>query len=137
VDHFKEINDSMGHGEGDRILVSLARLLRTMTREVDSVCRYGGDEFALLLPETALADAAGKGEALRKAVAEMEFPLSGAGAARRPRVSISVGAAAGRPGLTDEGLLKEADEALYEAKRLGRNRVCFFEPGSQTGARAV
>lgn len=136
VDHFKEINDTLGHGEGDRVLVAMARLLKTLTREVDAVCRFGGDEFAVLMPETPAADAAAKAEALRKAVVEMEFPSSGEGALRRSRPTISVGVAGWRAGQSGEQILHDADQALYESKRLGRNRVSLWSPSAEGGAAA-
>lgn len=136
VDHFKEINDTLGHGEGDRVLVAMARLLKTLTREVDAVCRFGGDEFAVLMPETPAADATAKAEVLRKAVQDMEFPASGDGALRRPRPTISVGVAGWLAGQGGEQLLHDADQALYESKRQGRNRVSLRAPSAEGGAAA-
>ena len=122
VDRFKEINDTMGHRQGDIVLANLSRLLRMLTREVDIVCRYGGDEFAILMPETGARDAIAKAEVLRSAVQELEFGAAHEGLVS-PRVTISIGVSSFVKGRTGDDLLREADEALYAAKRLGRNRV--------------
>jgi diguanylate cyclase (GGDEF)-like protein/PAS domain S-box-containing protein len=133
VDHFKQVNDTRGHRQGDLVLAGLARLLRGMTREVDTVCRYGGDEFVVMLPETELPDALGKAEALRRAVEALQFV--GEGPAEPQGVTVSIGVAGYRRGRGEEELLREADEALYAAKRTGRNRVCTV--GGMAGAEAV
>ena len=118
VDHFKTVNDTLGHHVGDQTLQQLATLLDESTREGDIACRYGGDEFVLLLPDTALNDALDKAEALRSACASLAHN-------GLPGITISLGVAC-LPEHGDEGsrLLIEADRALYRAKNSGRNRVC-------------
>ncbi len=121
VDHFKAVNDSLGHAAGDRVLKSVADALRGKTRVFDSVARYGGDEFVVVMPGTGPADAANASERLRSAIEQISEATQ---ADDRPRLSISIGVAcsAGRQ-LQAETLLSEADRALYAAKRGGRNRV--------------
>lgn len=126
LDKFKHINDTLGHAQGDETLRELAKILKGQTREIDIVCRYGGDEFTMLLPETDSVAAERKAERLRKKVAE--FPFANLSDAGRPLMfSCSIGGAS----LTvetdgDAELLKRADDALYKSKRDGRNRVTFL-----------
>ena len=116
ADHFKEVNDTLGHAEGDRVLAELARILGQAVRGTDVVCRYGGEEFAVLLPETPVAQAAAVAERARQAVEAAKL-LSG-----RP-MTVSAGAAEVRPDERGEDLVRRVDAALYAAKRAGRNRV--------------
>ncbi|MFC2105690.1 diguanylate cyclase [Candidatus Bipolaricaulota bacterium] len=117
VDHFKSINDTFGHQEGDRTLQRLAALLDSSTRESDIACRYGGDEFVLVLPDTTLPEALDKAEALRKRCSLLDQE-------GLPRVTISLGVACS-PDHGEEGgqILLIADRALYRAKEDGRNQV--------------
>lgn len=120
IDHFKSINDRYGHDVGDRVIVAVARLCGTQTRDSDVAARIGGEEFAILLPETDLAEAHAVAERLRAAVAELSFESSGGPAA----VTASIGAALADANAADHAeLMKRADEALYTAKRGGRNCV--------------
>src|SRR5262249_8112291 len=121
VDHFKIYNDLYGHPQGDIVLRTLARLLRQTSRTSDIVARYGGDEFALLLPETDCTSAQTIGHRLREHVARHPFP----GAERLPSgtLTISVGVATHPPAGTKDALLQSADAALYRAKHAGRNGV--------------
>lgn len=121
LDHFKAINDSHGHLYGDRILRSLAQLLRVHTRPYDIVARVGGEEFAVVLPETTRDQAFETGERLR------ELVLSQHSASGQPELTISVGVATHpHPDIVHAtDLYRLADEALYRAKRAGRNRVCL------------
>lgn len=120
VDHFKEINDTWGHHAGDSVLVELAGRLASVTREIDTVARYGGDEFALLLPETGPQGAAAAAEKIREAVRATPFEFEG----ERLPMSVSIGAAAyPDDGTSARRLMVAADESLYRAKRGGRNRV--------------
>jgi two-component system cell cycle response regulator len=122
IDHFKKINDSFGHDVGDEVLREFAVRLASNVRAVDLPCRYGGEEFVVVMPETALADAERIAERIRLHVGGSPFRV--AGGREILTVTISIGVAASL-GLTDtpESLLKRADEALYEAKQTGRNRV--------------
>ncbi len=124
IDHFAEVNNTMGHKEGDSVLAELAQRFRTLTRDVDVICRYGGDEFAILMPETNYENGYGKAEKLREAVRSRDF-ANVMDPARPVKVTLSIGVTAYRPGVKGEGdLVKTADEALYRAKNSGRDRVC-------------
>jgi two-component system, cell cycle response regulator len=121
VDFFKPINDTHGHAAGDKVLQELAQRLRDNTRSVDFVCRVGGEEFIVVLPNTSMDVAHGIAERLRRAVASKSFGIGG-------RQLLPVTVSAGMSILTGsddtlEKLLARADEALYKAKREGRNRV--------------
>jgi diguanylate cyclase (GGDEF)-like protein len=116
TDEFKSINDTLGHSAGDRVLAGIAGILRDNLRSTDSGYRYGGDEFAVLLPETACDEALNVAERIRKGIEQ---------AAPHPerRVTISGGVAELRADETADAILQRADAALYESKRAGRNRV--------------
>jgi two-component system cell cycle response regulator len=123
IDRFKTINDSWGHDGGDAVLREFAARLRKTLRAIDLVCRYGGEEFVVVMPETDLAVAERVAERVRGEIAGEGFrPAEG-----KPAISVtaSLGVAASRGTDDDslEQLVKRADEALYEAKRSGRNRV--------------
>jgi diguanylate cyclase (GGDEF)-like protein len=120
IDYFKSINDAYGHQVGDEVLIHLANLARSCKRAPDVLARIGGEEFALLLPETELLQARMVAERLRREVAT--HPVAIAAQAIRPTVSIGV-AAKSRKMTAFSQLVTMADEALYEAKRAGRNRV--------------
>ena len=118
IDHFKAINDSHGHAAGDRVLVAVAQLLRDNTRAGDVLARHGGEEFVVVLPGMTLAQGVEVCERLRERVAAQTWPdLPGAQV-----VTISIGLAAAPPHDLAT-LLQRADEALYRAKRGGRNRL--------------
>ena len=116
VDHFKSINDTYGHLEGDEVLKALAEILRDNTRKSDIIARWGGEEFIILLPNTAVGSATRKVEQLRKAVADHPFAAIG-------QVTASFGVAQWQAGDDEESLVGRADVALYLAKESGRNRV--------------
>jgi diguanylate cyclase (GGDEF)-like protein len=121
VDHFKRFNDSFGHEAGDFVLQIVSKLLRSQLRGEDVVCRYGGEEFTLILPEASLAATRQRAEQLREAV-KREVPSF------RDRsleaVTLSLGVASFPDhGSTSEELLRKADAALYQAKQQGRDRV--------------
>ena len=122
LDHFKQFNDRHGHPAGDRCLQQVAATLRGAVRDGDLVARMGGEEFAVLLPHCSQAQAEWAAERLRQAVERLALPHDGLPG--QPLVTISLGAALARPaaGSTSAGLLQRADEALYQAKRSGRNR---------------
>jgi diguanylate cyclase (GGDEF)-like protein len=116
VDHFKPYNDAFGHPAGDDVLKRVAMLLRDSTRAIDCVGRYGGEEFAVLLPETEMPGALEVAERMRTRVEREQFP--------NRSITLSIGVAE-FPGNADtpESIIAVADAALYEAKRAGRNQV--------------
>jgi diguanylate cyclase (GGDEF)-like protein len=119
LDHFKNINDRFGHAVGDTVLRVMAQRVAEAVRVQDTFGRFGGEEFALLLPCTPLADAMIVAEKIRMTIGDTPVEAEGV----RVPVTASVGGAAARPGLlTYEVLINEADAALYSAKRQGRNR---------------
>jgi two-component system cell cycle response regulator len=121
IDYFKSINDSHGHDAGDDVLREFAIRIRKSIRGIDLACRYGGEEFVVLMPETDLAVATMVAERLRRRIAGEPFPIQQG--ARQIEVTISIGIAALGQGDTAATVLKRADQALYRAKRDGRNRV--------------
>jgi diguanylate cyclase (GGDEF)-like protein len=132
IDHFKAVNDAYGHLTGDKALKAIARTFRIFLREYDLVGRFGGEEFAVLLPHTRALDAHGIAERIREHLARTPLDVVGTPGQQPVRVTVSVGVAAlgtnwsTRAGgqLTD--LLAAADRALYQAKRAGRNQVCVI-----------
>ena len=122
LDHFKAVNDGFGHDVGDEVLREFAVRLATNVRAIDLPCRYGGEEFAVIMPETKLEDALRIAERIRRHVAGAPFRVSGGKESLSATISIGV-ATTGGEGDTPDTLLKRADAALYEAKAQGRNRV--------------
>jgi len=121
VDHFKRLNDEYGHAAGDSVLKELGALLGSRVRSSDIACRYGGEEFALILPDTSLEETYSCAEAIRTAVAGSTTEMPNGAVVR---VTVSQGVAAFRQnGAMPAELLHAADVALYEAKQNGRNRV--------------
>src|SRR3984893_344545 len=120
IDQFKPLNDEFGHLLGDEVLRQVSSLFHQQLRKIDVVCRYGGEEFGILLTQTDAHHAMSVAEKLRKMVASWQFP----GVPRT--VTISAGAAAYPDhGTTRDDLVRAADGALYAAKQAGRNRVCL------------
>jgi diguanylate cyclase (GGDEF)-like protein len=118
IDHFKSINDTYGHDVGDKVLKKVASTIRKRLRKEDVVARWGGEEFAILLPHTDKRAATTVAEKLRAALKEIKLPeLKGR------QVTASFGVTEVKTGESLETALKRADEALYEAKRRGRDRV--------------
>lgn len=137
VDKFKTINDVFGHQAGDNVLKKVARLIKSCLRKVDIAARHGGEEFAVLLPETGRESAPVAAERLRKIIEEefkkdetkKEVLMEHFAGGVRFNVTISIGMSVYRPGVTLDALIKEADKALYRAKWEGRNRVCSESKG--------
>lgn len=124
VDNFKVFNDNNGHLEGDRLLMQLAKLISSHARRSDISSRYGGEEFALLLPDTELEHAVKFAETIREKIAAHPFRHR----ERQPNgcLTVSIGIASYPARGEDKSeLFQAADESLYEAKRQGRNRVCY------------
>ena len=116
IDHFKQVNDDFGHDVGDRVLKRVADVVGQQIRRTDSLARWGGEEFMLLLPETELGHAVRIAEAARRRVDQADFPGPG-------RLTISLGVTEYRAGETVPALFKRVDKALYQAKQSGRNRT--------------
>jgi diguanylate cyclase (GGDEF)-like protein len=121
IDHFKQLNDSHGHDAGDYVLERVGELLRTATRSGDIPCRFGGEEFGVILPGASLENARNRAEAIRSAFSAMSLDFEGG---KIPPVTLSAGVAALAPHDPDWArALRLADKALYTAKQAGRNRV--------------
>ncbi len=121
IDHFKEINDHHGHLAGDMVLKALSELVMHSCRAMDTACRYGGEEIAVILPETGADGALDIAERLRKAVETRNFELVNG---KSTRVTVSIGVATSSDKLNSSRILTEiADRAMYRAKNEGRNRV--------------
>jgi diguanylate cyclase (GGDEF)-like protein len=143
IDHFKTVNDSYGHLAGDRALRAIARALPIYLREYDLVGRFGGEEFALLLPQARALDAYRIAERIRAHIGSMPITVSDDAHAEPVRLSISIGVAAlgarwdSSSGTQLTELLAAADGALYQAKRNGRNQVCVVTENARFGAGAT
>lgn len=127
ADHFKSINDEYGHGVGDDVLRKLAETVGQFVRRTDSLARWGGEEFMVLLPDTDIDDAKWLAERLRRRVAATGFPEAG-------QVTISIGVAQYALGESKDAVLKRVDDALYRAKESGRNRVSCLPADAIAGA---
>ena len=121
IDHFKRVNDAHGHQVGDRVLLALVGFCRAHVRRGDLVARWGGEEFAVLLPSASLRVAARKAEAMVKDLAKRRWTVDGAGATLT--FTVSIGATAWRAGDDATELVARADRAMYQAKQAGRCRV--------------
>jgi diguanylate cyclase (GGDEF)-like protein len=123
LDHFKQINDEYGHQQGDEVLAMVADVLREFSRDIDAPARYGGEELAVILPQTDSEGAEQLAERIREAVERLEIPRVDGGTGSL-RLQASFGVAALPENAVDRaGLIAAADAALYRAKRAGRNRV--------------
>ena len=119
LDHFKKINDEFGHLEGDQVLIRVAKLVETLVRKIDTIGRWGGEDFLIIVPQTDRESAVLVAEKIRTAIAAMEDVVW-------QRITASFGVATAQPEMADsEVLLRLADKALYQAKENGRNQVFF------------
>ncbi|SJZ38384.1 response regulator receiver modulated diguanylate cyclase [Trichlorobacter thiogenes] len=127
IDHFKLVNDTHGHLQGDVVLQKVALHIQKELRSYDIAARYGGEEFVAVLPDTSLKEAFNVADRIRLSVQGMRF----AGSLSNERVTVSLGVALFPSPCFDDidGLLRSADEALYQAKERGRNRVIISDPG--------
>ena len=126
VDHFKQYNDAFGHPAGDEVLQMIAEIMRDSTRKVDCCARYGGEEFVIVLPDTAIADALDTAEHIRARVAAKKF--------NGRKMTLSIGVASFPEDADDaEAIIAVADEALYQAKREGRDRTVRARRLKKTG----
>jgi diguanylate cyclase (GGDEF)-like protein len=132
LDHFKQINDEHGHQQGDEVLALVADVLRDFSRDIDAPARYGGEELAVILPQTDSEGAAQLAERMREAVERLEVPRVDGGGSLRLHASFGV-AAVPESAVDRDGLIAAADAALYRAKRAGRNRVERAEPVPAAG----
>jgi diguanylate cyclase (GGDEF)-like protein len=138
LDHFKVVNDTHGHLTGDLALAAVADALRSGLRDYDVAGRFGGEEFAILLPQTDHGEAIHIAERLREQVAALTIPVRGDSAEGHPlRLTVSIGIAALNGSRRDlDDLLAAADHALYQAKESGRNMVCVVSDTSAAGHQA-
>jgi diguanylate cyclase (GGDEF)-like protein len=120
IDDFKQVNDTLGHRVGDLVLKALGTYLQDAVRQADLVCRYGGEEFVVLLSETDTREAKISAERLRQGISRIKVNLPD----RELRFTVSIGVAQLTPGMDGDNLVKAADHALYQAKQTGKNRVC-------------
>jgi len=127
IDHFKKVNDTYGHHSGDEVLVRIAQLLSGIARHGDTVARFGGEEFAVLLPETNRLGAAVMAQRIRAVIEKEEIVVEG----RQIPVTVSIGVAtlAAEEVESIDQLLNIADRRLYLAKNNGRNRICVSDDG--------
>lgn len=121
IDNFKEINDKYGHQKGDKVLVRFSNLLKASIRDTDSLTRWGGEEFIVLAPHLSEADAAQLADRLRLLISAYNFRID-------DPVTVSIGIAEFHPEDNLDSWLRRADDALYKAKELGRNRVELSDP---------
>jgi diguanylate cyclase (GGDEF)-like protein len=119
LDHFKPVNDTLGHAAGDAVLRGVGKILKAGVRKIDLPCRVGGDEFIILLADLDDLDARTRAESLRAAIANLPHP----GNDRGIRITATLGGVRYLPGESAETLMQRADQALYAAKHAGRNRV--------------
>jgi len=125
LDHFKKINDTLGHLAGDKVLSEVGRRLGKAVRETDFIGRYGGEEFVVILPETHASDAAQIAEKMRELIAERPVFFEG----RPINITVSIGVAELSNNMTNyEEVFQDADKALYISKENGRNRITCFNP---------
>jgi diguanylate cyclase (GGDEF)-like protein len=122
LDNFKQVNDVHGHQQGDEVLASVAAVLRDFSRDIDAPARYGGEELAVVLPQTDAEGAAQLAERMREAVERLRVPRVGGGESLQVTASFGV-AAVPESASDEEELVAAADAALYRAKRAGKNRV--------------
>jgi diguanylate cyclase len=127
LDHFKRLNDTLGHVFGDRVLTSIGQTLRANVKGKDTAARYGGEEFAVILPQTPRGGAVGLAEALRAMVAASRVKRSGDKEALIGNITVSIGVADYSAGESAMDFVNRADRALYAAKMQGRNRVSLAQ----------
>jgi len=120
LDYFKQVNDTYGHGEGDRVLQRVAHILKKTIRSTDLLARMGGDEFILVLPDTSLKSARYLAQRLCGAINKLDIKVPG-----DKRLGVSIGLIQYQHDMSKENLLIRADEILYQAKSAGRSQVCL------------
>jgi len=132
IDNFKSLNDTYGHQRGDLVLKQLAQIFKSLSREVDYICRYGGEEFTIILSQTSRDQGYEIAERLRKRIENetfslpMDSPPVSSGSPQDIHLTVSVGLAAYPDDAHDkDGLIALADKAMYIAKFSGKNKTCF------------
>jgi diguanylate cyclase (GGDEF)-like protein len=134
IDHFKQLNDRLGHSVGDGVLRQVGQVLMEGMREIDTVARYGGEEFAIILPDTTLEEAGIIAQRIRSSMEQRNFEVQGE--TLNDSISISIGMAMfGSDSFDKKQLIQFADAALYHAKSSGRNRVVFYNQMRREGER--
>jgi diguanylate cyclase (GGDEF)-like protein len=123
LDHFKKVNDTYGHLAGDKVLQQIAHLFIHRVREEDAVCRYGGEEFLLLLPRTKKEEAIKFLEDIRRRIEQAALDI---GNEKTISITTSIGIAEWEPGLSFEEVVRHSDKALYRAKNAGRNQIIMW-----------
>ncbi len=129
VDYFKKVNDTYGHAAGDKVLKNVSEAICREIREYDIACRYGGEEFFVLLPQTKITEAVSVAQRLRKVIEEMKIDLKGTGNdnVKYINITVSIGVCIYKEDMTSDMFVQSADKALYEAKKRGRNKVITAE----------
>jgi diguanylate cyclase (GGDEF)-like protein len=131
IDHFKSINDTYGHQQGDNVLQELSKIMKKNMRDIDVVARYGGEEFAIILPETDLEGACIAAERLRKDIEDNTLlQIKG----KKIPVTISIGIATHPDHKIKDtnDIIRKADIALYNAKNSGRNQIKIYSEENET-----
>lgn len=128
VDYFKKVNDTYGHAAGDSVLKNVSDIIKKEIREYDIACRYGGEEFLIILPQTNSKESILVAQRLRKVIENSETKVKQANSTvtKTLKVTVSIGVCAFDKSLSAQEFIQNADKALYEAKENGRNRVIFF-----------
>jgi diguanylate cyclase (GGDEF)-like protein len=134
LDLFKDINDEVGHRGGDQVLKFFSQFVRVNLRQEDIVCRIGGDEFAIILPDTTAENASVFFDRIRQKLDQIEISIDGG---VRLTLSFSCGLARFQPEYLPEDLIEEADHSLYSAKARGRNRVVAAVAGPALVSRSI
>jgi diguanylate cyclase (GGDEF)-like protein len=129
IDDFKKVNDTLGHQVGDLVLKTLGAYLQGAVRQADLVCRYGGEEFVILLAETDSREALISAERLRLGISQLTLALL----EQELHFTVSIGVAKLGPKMDGDNLVKAADAALYQAKKAGKNRVCGISGNTELG----
>ncbi len=128
VDYFKKVNDTYGHAAGDIVLKKVSEIIKTEIRDYDIACRYGGEEFFIILPHTAINEASLVAQRLRKVIEDNKINIQASSAANisHIKVTVSIGVCAFNNKMDANEFVQKADKALYEAKTTGRNRVIIY-----------
>jgi len=126
LDHFKQVNDTWGHESGNKVLIKTSSIVKQMVRKLDVACRYGGEEFVVVLPNTGLIDASFVAERIRDALENSAVEVDGG--VINPTASFGVDIYTDQQSDSPESLISRVDAYLYQAKNQGRNQVCHVAP---------